>query len=303
MKKYSIWIIAIVLAVLAAIYVAKLIGKDYIFEPSNKPRVATTIFPLYDITRIIAGEAVDVSLIVDGSGSPHTFSLSSGKLKEVSKAGTIFSLGHGIDNYIVDEFKQALVINSVVVDNGSIFLSDGAEGEDPHYWLSLNNAQAIGISVSNTLIELYPDSKVEFQSNLAVFTKNIAQLKDYYQGKFLDKSVKIATFHNAFSYLANSVGFEIVTTFEEFPGEEPTPQWLNSFTQKIKENNLTVIYAEPQFSTTAIDSVAQDLGLQIETLDPLGGNSLNYSYITLIKNNLDIILQPYENKEEELNLQ
>ncbi len=299
-KKYTVWIVSIVIAVAGAFWVAKLFSSNSIFKSSDKPKVATTIYPLYDITRTLAGDLIDVGLIVDTGSSPHTFSISSKKLKELSQADAVFSFGHGVDNYIIDEIVQALGLHSVVVDSGSTLISDGEEGEDPHYWLSLNNSAAIARAVSDNLIALYPQYQVEIESNLAIFIKNTEQLQKFYQNKFAEQDIKIATFHNAFAYLADSVGFEVVATFEEFPGEEPSAAWLKEFSDQIQKNSITVLYAEPQFSTSAIESLATDLGVKIDTLDPLGGSNEAYSYITMIKYNLDKILanSVVENSEE-----
>jgi len=290
MKKHIVWVGLVLVSILIAFGVAKKIGRSDLFNDSSKPQVVTTIFPLYDITKTIAGDRVGVSVIVDQSSSPHAFTISPDSLKEASQADLLFYLGHGLDDYIVNEYVQALQIRTKVVDEGSTILSD-EEGEDPHYWLGLENAKAIATSVASSLSELDPEGQLEFESNLALFIKNVEQLKDFYQSKFLEQEAKIATFHNAFGYLAQDLGFTVVATFEEFPGEEPTAQWLNEFSKTVKEGNLQILYAEPQFSTSAIESLAKDLGLQLGVLDPLGGKSDSYSYITLIKMNVDTILQ------------
>jgi zinc transport system substrate-binding protein len=101
--------------------------------------------------------------------------------------------------------------------------------------------------------------------------------------EFSKKSTSsLATFHNAWGYFAAEYGLTVSTTFEEFPGESPTPAYLTEFSDTIRKNNISFVFAEPQFSTKQLEPIASDLGLQIRTIDPIGGSESIRSFAELL---------------------
>ena len=97
----------------------------------------------------------------------------------------------------------------------------------------------------------------------------------------------IATFHNAWDYLARDYGLDVVATFEEYPGQEPSPVFIRDFQDAIAKNNINVVYAEPQFSNQKLEAIAADNDLTIQILDPLGGTIDKDTYVNLMQYNLD----------------
>jgi ABC-type Zn uptake system ZnuABC Zn-binding protein ZnuA len=61
--------------------------------------------------------------------------------------------------------------------------------------------------------------------------------------------------------------------------------------QTAERENISTIYGEEQLSLEQIKPLAQDLGLEIIKLDPLGANKEIDSYIKLIEYN---VLKIYE---------
>jgi ABC-type Zn uptake system ZnuABC Zn-binding protein ZnuA len=69
------------------------------------------------------------------------------------------------------------------------------------------------------------------------------------------------------------------------------PQHLEDLYELVKKGNLGTIYGEEQSSVDQIKPLAQDLGLEIVKLDPLGAVEEINSYIKLIEYN---VLKIYE---------
>lgn len=250
---------------------------------SNKPKVAATIFPIYDITKQIAGGSVDTVLVLPPGASPHTFDPTPMEVKQIAGSKAIFAIGYGLDNWSNKIANAAGVSNVITVDK-NIKVYDN----NPHYWLSPKNAKLIAGQVKDDLSSLFPSYSNEFESNYQVYIMMLTELDKQYSVTTNDFHTKsIATFHDAFSYLARDYNLKVVTTFEEFPGKEPTPTYLSEFSNKIKQSRVPVIFSEPEFSTDQLKPVANDLGVKIDILDPLGGTKNREDYIKLMLFNLD----------------
>jgi len=75
---------------------------------------------------------------------------------------------------------------------------------------------------------------------------------------------------------------------EEAPGKEPTTKEQMRIIDLVKELNVKVIFAEPQFSTKVADTIADGSGAKVLLLDPIGGPGLagRDSYIALMRYNV-----------------
>lgn len=295
----SIGLVAIV--VIGSIGLLQLINRP---EQATSPKVAATEFPLYDIVRNVAGEGVDVVLILEPGISPHTFDATPAQIRAISGSQAVFAIGHGLDNWAVPLATAAGVPEVITVDREITFLPatieyhhdeageettdehTGAESVDPHYHLAIPNAIKISGQVRDELSRLFPDQAATFSANFDLYATDLAVAQDDLEATLAPVTQRdIATFHNAWQYFARSLNLRIVTVFEEFPGKESTPAYLAEFGQQIRENNVRVIFAEPQFSTAALEPIARDLGVRLSTLDEVGGVPGRMSYIELMRYN------------------
>jgi zinc transport system substrate-binding protein len=285
-KKIAVLLLAIVLLLLLfTIHVV----KNFPLSVSNKDKVAATIFPLHDITRNIAGSAVGVELILPAGSSPHTFDLTPKQASNLSGSRAVFAIGHGLDSWASKLVATADVEKIVVVDKGIEFLasSDTDEpGDDPHYWLSTGNAKIIAGEVRDELVVLFPEKADIFEENYLLYMGKLDALDAEIRAS-LSKlpNRNIAAFHNAWSYYAKEYGIRVVASFEEFPGKEPTPQYLAEFQDIVKQKGVKVLFSEPQFSTRSLEPIANDLGVSFSVLDPLGGVDGRESFEELMRYN------------------
>jgi zinc transport system substrate-binding protein len=93
------------------------------------------------------------------------------------------------------------------------------------------------------------------------------------------------TFHAAFGYFAEAYDLHIVVTFEPTPGQEPTPRHVEDFLKQARAYDLRTLFIEPQLPYTALQSLARDLGVQLQELDPNGGTPGRDSYIAMMRFN------------------
>ncbi len=73
-------------------------------------------------------------------------------------------------------------------------------------------------------------------------------------------------FHPAFEYLAKEYG--LLELAIEADNKEVKIKHMQEISQQIKQNNLKVIYKQPQFSDKTVRLLAKEYGLKISELDP-----------------------------------
>jgi zinc transport system substrate-binding protein/manganese/iron transport system substrate-binding protein len=252
----------------------------------DRVKVAATIFPLYDITRSVAGPGAEVVLVLPPGASPHTFEPTPAAVRALSGAEVLFVIGHGLDDWAARLARGAGVPQVVPVDAGIALrrASDAGRGRvDPHYWLSAPNAKAIARIVAGELTRRVPGRQAVIERSLAVYLARLDAADAQVRELLADLPTRrIATFHDAFGYFAEAYGLQVAAVFEPYAGMEPNPRFVVEFQRKIRASRVRVVFAEPQLSVEALRPIARDLGVTLAVLDPLGGVPGREGYVDLL---------------------
>lgn len=261
-------------------------------EKEEESSVAATIFPIYDIAKNVAGEAVKVTLILPPGSDAHSFEPSPSLLKELNGAVTVYAIGYQLDEWST-VLADSVGAETTLVDK-NISLRPSMEEEegpyDPHYWLSVPNAKIIATTIANDLIARFPEQTQTFSSNLETYLLELDTLDAETRAALKDIPNKnIVTFHDAWYYFTNEYGLTVAGTFEPTAGREPTPQYLAELVNKISEAGVKTIYYEPQMSISGYETFANDYDIELKVLDDIGGVAPYDSYINLIKTNVSTL--------------
>ena len=98
MKKRTFTLLGLIL-IITSLGVYSYFSNETTIDNNDKPKVAATIFPVYDLVQQIAGEQIEVVQILPTGQSPHTFDPSPSTMIALQNAQRIFSIGHGLDDW------------------------------------------------------------------------------------------------------------------------------------------------------------------------------------------------------------
>ncbi|MGH9399574.1 MAG: metal ABC transporter substrate-binding protein [Thermoanaerobaculia bacterium] len=250
---------------------------------AEAPRVAATIFPVYDIVREVGGPAVEPVLILPPGASPHTFEPRPSSARALARSAVLFRIGHGLDDWAV-RLAEAAGVGRVVAADAGVRLRNFPGGSiDPHYWMSCENGKAIAKTVAAELIRIAPGQRAAIESRLASYLERL-DATDTEIRRTLDDlpSRSIATLHDGFGYFAEGYALTVAAVFEPSGDREPGPRAVAEFQRRIRAAKVGVIFVEPQLSKDTIRAIAGDLGIPIATLDDLGGQPDRGSLVALL---------------------
>lgn len=254
---------------------------------SADPEVGVTIFPVYDIVRVIAGDAVDVGLLLPPGANPHTYEPTPSDIAAINETKVIYRVGFGLDDWST-RIGDANTDIQTLAEGITLRTPEGTV--DPHYWLSVPNGKRIATSVAADLAERFPEHKITFQTNLAAYLA-LLDAADVQIRTTVDKMTNknIVTMHDAWYYFAEEYGLNIIGTFEPEAAEEPTPQQLSMLQDAISVADVHTVYVDADASIEGIRSFANDNELQLVIVDAEG---ITYdSYIDLMLGNAQLISQ------------
>lgn len=299
-------------------------GEESTNIESEKVVVSATIFPLYDITKNIIGDIGEVNLILQPGQSPHTFDPSPSVIKEANASDLFIAIGHSLDPW-VEKVANSLGKEVYIPDAGIKLLEFGHADEhekreddhhdehedehaeehddhedehahehgdlDPHYWLSPENAKIIAGNIAKKLSAEFPEHEDVFMENLNSYVAQLDKNISNWNKQLAGVQGEVITLHDAFSYFLEYANVELAGTIEPFAGKQPTPKFLAELQETVSEHDIKVVFGEPQLSKDVLLPFARDNGVTVSTLDPLGGVDGSDTYIKLIDQNIQSLVE------------
>lgn len=273
---------------------------------SNKLKVVTTVYPLYDFARNIAGETADVYLLLPPGSDPHTWEPKPSDIKKVSDADLFIYIGADLEPWM-ESVKEVLDEKTRVIDSSSLVTLIKADehlaeehdeehleeehehGEyDPHIWLDFNNDIKIVTKISDDLISLSPENKEAIEKNTGNYIAALNDLDQEYKTGLA--ACKHDTFitggHSAFAYLAKRYGLEQVSVSGISPNAEPSPQTIVEIIETAKKENLKYIFFEALVNPKVADVISGEIGAQTLLLNPGHSDNTKDSFMSIMRSNL-----------------
>ena len=143
--------------------------------------------------------------------------------------------------------------------------------QDPHVWTSPPLVTHMVGRIRDKLSELSPDHAADFARNHDAFVAELRAL-DAELHTLLDPlpNRKFMVFHPAWGYFAESYGLTQVSIERE--GKEPGARGLAALIDQAKQEQVKVVFVQPQFDKRQARKVAQAIGGVVVSVDPLAAD-------------------------------
>jgi zinc transport system substrate-binding protein len=305
MKNYKYIIFALVVVV----FVLQIISMDKSKKSTNtidKPIVVTSTFSLYDIAKHLSGGTIEVIKILPDGVDAHSYEPTPKLMTKISKSTLVVYSGAGLEPWTKGfDFKNKAIDMSRFVHLRELDSHEHEEHHhhegtkaskiDPHYWLSSENMIIATKILTKEFIKIMPKNKTLYLENQTKYIKMLKDLDKLYNEKL--NSCKLDTIivnHNAFSYLLDRYHFHVKSLTGFSPDKQVTPKDMIRVMNAVKEHNVSTIFFESFVSDKAIKSLAKELNVKFDTLQPLGNITKDESmkkltYEQIMKINLEKI--------------
>lgn len=273
-----------ILAAAAAFMLPQLQGQN----DSEKLQVAVTILPHAGLIEAVAGDQVDITVLVDEGQDPHEFNPTPRRITAVSNATIWFTAGMPFEDLLVEKLESSDDLRIVNLSQGLALRGmeehdhshdhdhdhdhDHAHGDfDPHTWLSPQLIELQLQTITRELSKLAPDHAAGFEANADAYIERLLDLDEKLFAR-LEKfeGAKFYVFHSAFGYFADAYG--LLEQAIETGGKEPSPKELTRIVDEAKKDGVKLVLVQPQFSQGSARKIADAIGAKVEVIDPLDKN-------------------------------
>jgi zinc transport system substrate-binding protein len=254
--------------------------------------IAASFYPMYIFTLNVAKNMPNVKVLdmtKPTTGCLHDYVVTPDDMKNLEGAQVLVTNGAGMESFMDKVTKQ--MPNLKIIDSSQgirLIKGEGDEGDNPHLWVSISNAIIQVGNIGNQLSLLDPTNAAQYKENTNAYIKKLQAERDkMHQALDGVKNRDIITFHEAFPYFAQEFNLNIAGVIEREPGSEPSAKELAATIEKVKSLKVKALFAEPQYSTKAAETIAKETGAKVYTLDPVvTGPMEDDAYIKIMDSNL-----------------
>lgn len=237
--------------------------------------VVTTIPPLAEFIEQIGGEHVNVTVMVPATANVHTYEPKPDQLKALSSAQLYVAVGSGIEFELawLDKLRQLNSSMHVLNASRNIVFMAGVEGseherQDPHVWLSPENAKKMSSEIAAGLSERDPQHTDIYAKNLAAYLETLGNLQKEIERLFAGMQGKyFMSSHSAWRYFARDYGLREIAI--EADGKEPGASQVLELIKSAQENRIKTVFAVTQSSQRYAETISREIKGQLIPVNPL----------------------------------
>jgi zinc transport system substrate-binding protein len=262
-------------------------------DPLDKPVISVSIIPQKYFIEQLAGDLVEVNVMIPPGASPATYEPTVSQLGKLDRSMVYFRIGYiGFEISWIDKIAGInpgmKIVNlsegvEIIKEGekehaGSAPAEDSGEiqeqhthahlGADPHIWMSVINARMIALTIHNELLLMFPGEKEYLQQRFLDFNLSLDSIHSAITTQLEGlENRKFMIYHPALTYYAKEFGLEQFSL--EIEGKTPSPAHMKRMIDLSKEYHISKILIQNQFDTRNAKVLASETGSDIIQFDPL----------------------------------
>lgn len=272
-------------------------------------QVAATTYPVYLLTEAVTEDIpnVEVKLIIDQEISClHNYTLTMRDMVAVEQADVLVLNGAGMEDFLSDVLRGRTCIDSsagmtLITPDGEHHHDHGAGEEahhhehDPHIWMDPLRASEMADNIATGLSKIAPEYTEQFEENAAEIKETLTDFHAELMEQLGDKEYDLITFHDGFTYFADSFGMHILAAVEEEEGSEASAAAIVHISELVQEHHIPAVFTEVNGSDATANVIVRECGIKTYPLSMgMSGHGHGLSaYMEIIRSNIETIMEAY----------
>ncbi len=272
--------------------------------------VVTSIKPVHSLVSGVMEGVSSPIIIIEGAGSPHTYSLKPSQARQLQDADLVFWMGDELETFLEGPIKNIAKsatsiklidshgLKKIKFREGGMFDAhddhddhgghddhghekhakddhdDHGHGEfDPHVWLDPINAKAVVHEIEEALVKTDPKNAKKYEANADRIAKEMDKLVEELREQLKPVQEKgFIVFHDAYQYFEQRFGVSAIGSITVSPEVMPGAERVSELRNKIIDLSATCVFSEPQFEPKLVKTLVKGTGALTGVIDPLGAS-------------------------------
>ena len=255
-------------------------------DSGARPRIVVTTSLIGDALSRVAGERIELSVLLPPGADPHSFQITPLDAAAAAGAQLVFINGFGFEASLLETLESVagsapLVSISAGIEPRILAAGEGEHGEagtaDPHVWLDPTNVMVWVENARASLTNLDPAGADYYATNAAAYQAELEELDAWIRSeveRIPSENRELVTDHDNLGYFAARYGFRIVGAVVPAYSTlaQPSAQEIADLEQTIARYEVPALFVGVAVNPALSERVAQDMGV---ALIPLYTDSLS----------------------------
>ncbi|NLZ38942.1 MAG: zinc ABC transporter solute-binding protein [Firmicutes bacterium] len=299
---------SIVLGLMILLFLLPGCSKQQEEVDSARLTVYASFYPLYDFTKKIGGEHVNVINLVPAGANVHEWEPGPQTVASLLEADLLIVNGLGMEPWL-PKLQDTIAAAVPIVDTSTgitpLYQNHNHQHAtasyfkipDPHIWLDPHYALRQAENIAAALIKLDPQNQDDYRNNLTVFAQKIEELDRYFRESLKKtKRREFVVTHLAFNYLAERYHLKQISLSGLNPQAEPGAAQMAELEDFMREHQIRYIFQDPFTEKRLAQSLAADVNATILTLNPLASlteeeEAAGEDYFSLMRKNMEALIK------------
>lgn len=267
-------------------------------QDDGRISVVTTIFPQYDFVRQIAGENVELKMLLKPGEETHSYEPTPQDIIAIQNSDIFIYVGGENDAWVEDileSMPEADMRTLKLMDCVDTVEEEHVEGMqeqpghsheeeeshedeteeehsvheiDEHVWTSPVNASAIVDKIKELLVQADPENRQIYEENAESYEAELAELDAEFRDVVDNAGRRLVVFGDRFPfrYFADEYGLDY---YAAFPGcasdTEPSAATMAFLINKVKEEEIPAVLKMELSNENIANAIAEATGTEVRT--------------------------------------
>ncbi len=289
-------------------------------QADSKLKVVSTVAPITNLIRNVAGDQVQIQGIVPEGTNSHTFEPSPSDIKYLAAADLLIYNGLHLEIPTEKLARANKKSGAVFVKLGDQTItkkewqfdfsfpeSDGHP--NPHLWLNVSHAMKYVELIRDVLVASDPANKGDYERRAKAYLVRLVKLDKAIMtamSTIPQKNRKLITYHDSWAYFCPRYGCEIIGAIQPSSFADPSPREMARLIDQLKAQSVPAIFGSEVFPSKILNQIGKEAGVKfVSTLrdDDLPGadGAPENTYIGMMLENVRTMVSVLGGNAEALN--
>lgn len=236
----------------------------------GKPSVLCTTGMIADVARHLAGDRAEVTSMMGAGVDPHLYRPTRSDIADLLRADVILYNGLLLEGKLTDALTRArragrtVVAVGEAIDEGRLLSDPETEGHpDPHVWMDPTRWSSVIPVIEAALMERDPDGSEVYRRNAEAYRAELERLDAYAQrvlGSIPEKQRVLVTAHDAFEYLGDRYGMEVLGIQGISTESEAGLRDIERLVDTLVTREISAVFVESTVSDRNVRALVEGAG-------------------------------------------
>src|SRR3977135_2885461 len=218
----------------------------------TKPKVVATFSILGDLVAQVAGDRIDLAVLVGADTDAHTYQPKPTDASTLAAGQAMGGKGVGGEDWI-----GAPTLEATSPGYGH------THGPDPHCWQDVGRARRYVANIAAGLVDADPANAGYYREHARSYDQRLADLDQWIKteiAKVPTLQRKAITGHDSFRYFAQAYGVQFQAPRGYNTNSEPSARDVAALIRLVREQKIKALFVENMTNPGLIDQIARESG-------------------------------------------